>query len=214
MGSVRSDPADGEILRGRSLLLGFTGLIPLIVMVPILMLHLYAVGIVEGLVLGSAVIVYHVARTQGVTNLDLLVIGFAALNAVLYFGFGDRTIVANLDIAIYTIVAVMIVLSLIRRRPWTEQFAKRMVPAHMWERPAFHTINMRISFLWAASFVACDAIALLTEGAVRRFLPIAVLISTAAIVPRLARFYRARLMLVAQQPPAPVDTTSAQQGVE
>ena len=73
-------------------------------------------------------------------------IGFAALNAVLYFGFGDRTIVANLDIAIYTIVAAMIVLSLIRRRPWTEQFAKRMVPAHMWERPAFHTINMRISF--------------------------------------------------------------------
>jgi hypothetical protein len=194
------------------MLLGFTGLIPLIAMVPILMLRLYTAGILEGLVLGSGVIVYHLVRRQGVTSIDLLAIGFAALNAVLYFGFGDRTIVTNLDITIYTIVATMIVLSLIRRRPWTEQFAKRMVPAHMWERSAFHTINMRISSLWAASFVACDAIALSTDGAVRRFVPIALLIATAAIVPRFARLLRARLM-AAEQLPVPVVSPSARQEI-
>jgi hypothetical protein len=182
-----------ELLRGRSLWLGFTGLIPLMLMVPILLLHLYAAGIVEGLLAGSVVITYHLARQQGVTSVDLLTVGFAALNAVLYFGFDNRTIIANLDVAIYTLLAAIIVLSLIRQQPWTTQFAKRMVPQQMWDRPAFHTINMRITAIWAAAFLACDLVALLASGSIRRYVPIAVLIVTAALVPRLARWYRARL---------------------
>ncbi len=184
---------DEEVLRGRSLLLGFTGLIPLVLMVPILMLHLYAAGIIEGLLAGSVVIGYHLARGQGVTSVDLLAIGFAGVNALLYFGFGNRTIIENLDIAIYTLLTAIIAVSLIRQRPWTTQFAKRMVPADLWEQPAFHTINMRITAIWAAAFATCDLIALLGSGSTRHYVPIGVLLATAALVPRLARWYRARL---------------------
>lgn len=184
---------DLEVLRGRSLLLSFTGLIPLVLMVPILVLHLYAAGIIEGLAAGSGVMGYHLARKQGITSVDLLGIGFAGLNAVLYFGFGNRTIIANLDVAIYTLLVLIIVLSLIRQQPWTTQFAKRTVPRQMWDRPAFHTINMKITAIWAIAFMACDLIALLGSGSTRRYTPIALLTVTAALVPRLARWYRARL---------------------
>jgi intracellular septation protein A len=184
---------DVELLRGRSLWLGFTGLIPLMLMVPILLLHLYAAGIIEGLLAGSVVIAYHLARQQGVTSIDLLTVAFAALNGALYFGFDNRTIIANLDVAIYTLLAAIIVLSLIRQQPWTTQFAKRMVPPEMWDRPAFQTINMRITAIWAAAFVTCDLVVLLASGSIRRYVPIALLTLTAALVPRLARWYRTRL---------------------
>ena len=180
-------------MRGRSLLLGFTGLIPLVVMVPILLARLYAVGIVEGLVLGSGVIAYHLLRGQGVTSIDLMAIGFSTVNAALYFGFADRIVIANIDIAIYTLVVAMIGLSLIRRRPWTDQFARRMVPPSVWEDPTFRTINLWTSVLWAISFGACDTIALSTGGTLRRFAPIALLVGTAAATPLLVRHLRARL---------------------
>jgi len=183
---------DEEVLRGRSLLLGFTGLIPLVLMVPILMLHLYAAGIIEGLLAGSGVIGYHLARKQGVTSVDLLALAFAAVNAVLYFGFDNRTIIAHLDVAIYTLLTAIIAVSLIRQQPWTTQFAKRMVPPELWEQPAFHTINMKITAIWAAAFATCDLIAMFGSGPIRRYVPIGLLVATAALVPRLARWYRAR----------------------
>ncbi|HEV3228248.1 MAG TPA: hypothetical protein VGY97_02140, partial [Solirubrobacteraceae bacterium] len=131
---------------------------------------------------------------QGITSVDLLAVGFGALNAVLYFGFDDKTVIQNLDVAIYTLLAALITLSLVRRQPWTAQFARRVIPPELWERPAFHTINMRITALWAGAFVVCDLLALLGSGAVRHYAPIAVLITTAVLVPRLARWYRARLL--------------------
>jgi hypothetical protein len=184
----------GEVLRGRSLLLAFTGLIPLALMIPVLMLHLYAAGIIEGLVAGAGVISYHLVRRQGITNLDFLTIGFAALTALLYFGFDNKTIIENLDVAIYTLLVTLLTLSLIRRRPWTAQFAKRVIPPELWDRPAFHTVNMRITALWAAAFVVCDLLASLGSGPARRYAPIALLITTAMLVPRIARWYRARLL--------------------
>ncbi len=176
------------------MLLGFTGLIPLALMVPILLLHLYAIGIAEGLLAGTAVIAYHAARKQGVTSIDALVLGFSAISATLYFGFDNKTLIEHLDVAIYTLLATLVVLSLVRHRPWTAQFAKRMVPAELWDQPAFHTINMRITMLWAAAFVVSDLVALGASGPLRIFAPIAVLFVTALVVPRLARRYRAHLL--------------------
>jgi hypothetical protein len=193
-----------EVLRGRSLLLGFTGLIPLALMVPILMLHLYAVGIVEGLVAGAAVISYHLARGQGITSLDALSISFAVPTAVLYFAFGNQTIIENLDVAIYTLLVGLIVVSLIRRRPWTEQFAKRVIPPEHWTRPAFRAINMRVTALWATAFLICDALAVFGSGALRRYVPIALLFATALAVPRIARWYRSRLSAADLEQPGEV----------
>ncbi len=195
--SYRDPPAaaiDDGLLRGRSMLLGFTGLIPLALMVPILLLHLYAIGIAEGLVAGAAVISYHAARRQGVTSIDALAVGFSTLSAALYFGFANKTLIEHLDVAIYTLLVAMVVLSLLRRRPWTAQFARRMVPPELWDRPAFHTINMRITALWAAAFIVCDVVALVASGPMRIFVPIALLFITALVVPRVARWYRARLL--------------------
>lgn len=200
-----------DVLRGRSLLLGFTGLIPLVLMVPILLLHLYAVGIIEGLVAGAGVIGYHSGRRQGITSVDLLAVGFSAISGVLYFGFGSEALIKHLDVAIYSLLATLVLLSLARQQPWTAQFAKRLVPPDLWDRPAFHTINMRITTLWAAAFALCDLLALFGSGPVHTYAPIAVLIATAVIVPRLARWYRGRVLaagqadeaLVPASPPAP-----------
>jgi hypothetical protein len=181
-----------DVLRGRSLLLGFTGLIPLALMVPILLLHLYAVGVIEGLIAGAGVIGYHAGRGQGVTTVDSLAVGFSAISAVLYFGFGNETLIKHLDVAIYSLLATVVMLSLARRQPWTAQFAKRLVPPELWNRPAFHMINMRITALWAAAFTFCDLLALFGSGPARTYAPIAVLIATAVVVPRLARWYRGR----------------------
>lgn len=155
----------------------------------------------EGLVAGAGVIGYHLVRRQGITNLDFLSIGFAALTAVLYFGFDNKTIIENLDVAIYTLLVALLTLSLIRRRPWTAQFAKRVIPPELWGRPAFHTVNMRITALWAPAFVVCDLLALLASGPARRYAPIALLIITATLVPRIARWYRARLLVLTATEP-------------
>src|SRR4051794_33996304 len=71
-------------------------------MVPVLAMNKYALGIVIALVSGMAVIAYHLARNQGVTSLDLLLIGFAAVNAVLYFGFDNKVLLDHIDAVIYT----------------------------------------------------------------------------------------------------------------
>jgi hypothetical protein len=52
---------------------------------------------------------------------------------------------------------------------------------------------MRITAMWAFAFLACDAFALLASGLLRNFAPITLLLTTAALVPRLARAQRARL---------------------
>jgi hypothetical protein len=49
----------------RQRVLPFTGLIPVVVMVPVLAFNLYAVAIVAGIVSGVAVIAYHVGKGRG-----------------------------------------------------------------------------------------------------------------------------------------------------
>src|SRR3954452_4817064 len=55
----------------RKRLLPFTGLIPVVLMVPVLAFDLYGLAIVLALVSGAGVIVYHVSRGQGVSSLDV-----------------------------------------------------------------------------------------------------------------------------------------------
>src|SRR3954466_12229115 len=84
-----------EAVRRR--VLPFTGLIPVVVMVPVLALNAYGLAVALALVSGAGVIVYHLARGQGVTSLDLILIGFGAVNAVLYFGFDDAVLLDHID---------------------------------------------------------------------------------------------------------------------
>ena len=65
---------------------------------------------------------------------------------------------------------------------------------------------MRITALWAAAFVVCDLLASLGSGPARRYAPIALSMMTAMLVPRIAPWYRARLLALTPGEPALVET--------
>jgi hypothetical protein len=188
----------------RKRLLPFTGLIPVVLMVPVLAFNLYGPAIVLALVSGAGVIVYHVSRGQGVSSLDVILLSFGALNAVLYFGFDNTVLLDHIDAVIYTVLAVHATWSLFRDPPWTTQFTKRTVPQEAWELPEFRAVNRFSTAIWAACFAACDVIALAAGEPLRLYLPIALMVLTALVSRRLARGYLARLLGVpADALPAP-----------
>jgi hypothetical protein len=178
----------------RQRLLPFTGLIPVVLMVPVLAFDLYGLAIVLALVSGAGVIVYHVSRGQGVSSLDVILLCFGALNAVLYFGLNNTILLDHIDAVIYTLLAAHATWSLFRDPPWTTQFTKRTVPQHAWELPEFRAVNRFSTAIWAACFAACDVIALAAGDPLRLYLPIGLMVLTALLSRRLARAYLARLL--------------------
>src|SRR4051812_41090903 len=136
----------------RRRLLPFTGLIPVVLMVPVLAFDLYGLAIVLALASGAGVIAYHLARGQGVTSLDLLLVGFAAVNAVLYFGFDDALLLDHIDAVIYTVLAAQAAWTLGHGEPWTTQFTRRTVPREAWSLPEFRAVNRFSTALWAVCF--------------------------------------------------------------
>ena len=192
----------GDALRRR--LLPFTGLIPVVLMVPVLAFNLYGLAIVLTLVSGTGVIAYHLSRGQGVTSLDLLLLGFGAVNAVLYFGFDDALLLDHIDAVIYSLLAAQAAASLLRDPPWTAQFTRRVVAPAAWDRPEFRAMNRFATVLWTVCFAACDAVALVAGNPLRLYLPIALMVLTAVLSRRLSRLYLARLLgLPADALPAP-----------
>jgi hypothetical protein len=188
----------------RRRLLPFTGLIPVVLMVPVLALNLYGLAIVLTLVSGAGVIAYHLSRGQGVTSLDVILLSFGAINSVLYFGFNNAVLLDHIDAVIYTLLAAQATGSLFRDPPWTTQFTKRTVPEAAWSLPEFRAVNRFSTALWAACFAACDAVALTVAHPLRVYLPIALMVGVAVVSRRLARAYLARLLGVSSDAlPAP-----------
>src|SRR4051795_2090148 len=164
----------------------------------------YGLAIVLALVSGAGVISYHVSRRQGVSSLDVILLCFGALNAVLYFGFDNTILLDHIDAVIYTLLTAHATWSLFRDPPWTTQFTKRTVPQHAWELPEFRAVNRFSTAIWAACFAACDVIALAAGDPLRLYLPIGLMVLTALLSRRLARAYLARLLGVsADALPAP-----------
>jgi len=188
----------------RKRLLPFTGLIPVVLMVPVLAFELYGLAIVLALLSGAGVIAYHVSRGQGISSLDVMLLAFGALNAVLYFGLDNTVLLDHIDAVIYTVLAAQATWSLFRDPPWTTQFTKRTVSPQAWELPEFRAVNRFSTAMWAACFAACDLIALAAGDPLRLYLPIVLMVVTAALSRRLARAYLARLLGVsADALPAP-----------
>src|SRR3954453_13731953 len=92
--------------------LAFPGLLPDVLIVPILIAHAYAAGVIVAVVGCVGVLVYHLARRQGVTSLDLLALLFAVGNVVLYFGLGNTWLIGHVAIVFYTLLALQCVVSL------------------------------------------------------------------------------------------------------
>jgi hypothetical protein len=57
------------------------------------------------------------------------------------------------------------------------QFTKRTVAPEAWKLPEFRAVNRFSTALWAASFAACDVIALTVAHPLRIYLPIALMVA-------------------------------------
>src|SRR3954454_13548627 len=182
----------GEAVRRR--VLPFTGPIPVVVMVPVLALNAYGLAIVLTLVSGAGVIAYHLVHGQGVTSLDLILLGFGAVNAVVYFGFGNAVLLDHIDAVIYTVLAAQATWSLFRDPPWTAQFTRRTVAPEEWELSEFRAVNRFATAIWAACFAACDVLALAAAQPWRLYAPVVLMLVTAVASRRLSRLYLARLL--------------------
>ena len=95
--------------------------------VPILIVHAYAAGVIVAVVGCVGVVVYHLARGQGITSLDLLALLFAVGNVVLYFGLHNTWLIGHVAMVFYTLLAAQAAVSLFRGDPWTMQFTRRVV---------------------------------------------------------------------------------------
>jgi hypothetical protein len=165
----------------------FTGLLPVLLMVPILLAHAYTAGVVVATVAALGVVAYHLSRRQGITPLDVLALGFALTNLVLYVGFGNPFLIHHLDAVFYTLLAGQSAVSLLVGTPWTTQFTRRTVAPAFWDHPAFRDMNVVTTRLWAACFVACDVLALTLADPLRVWAPVGLMGLTVVLSRRLAR---------------------------
>ncbi|MFC4786359.1 hypothetical protein ACT8ZV_17920 [Nocardioides sp. MAHUQ-72] len=165
----------------------FTGLVPVILMVPILLAEAYALGVLVAFVGVAVVIAYHLRRGQGVSSLDALAAAFAVANVVLYFGFDSTLLIEHLDAAFYTLLALQALFSLRGDTPWTTQFSRRTVVPDLWSTDAFVAMNLHTTRLWAACFVLCDVAALTLPDPSRVWVPVALMIATVIVSRRVGR---------------------------
>ncbi len=172
-------------VRSSSPWLAFTGLLPVVLMVPILIAHAYAAGVVVAVVGCVGVVVYHLARRQGVTSLDVLALLFAVVNVVLYFGLGNTWLIGHVAIVFYTLLALQCAGSLFGAAPWTMQFTRRVVRPEFVADPRFRRMNVHATVVWTLAFVACDALSILVHGAAGTWLPLVVL-ALAVVVSRVS----------------------------
>ncbi len=179
-------------VRSSSPWLAFTGLLPVVVMVPILLLHAYALGVVVAAAGCVGVLVYHLARGQGVTSLDLLALVFAVANLVLYFVVGNSWLIEHVAVVFYTLLAAQCAVSLVRDDPWTTQFTRRVVPAEFTTDPRFRALNVRSTAVWTVAFVVCDVLSLTLRGAAGTWVPVVVMAAAVGLSRLLGRRVVAR----------------------
>jgi hypothetical protein len=172
-------------VRSSSPWLAFTGLLPVLLMVPILIAHAYAAGVIVAVVGCVGVVVYHLVRGQGITSLDLLALVFAVVNVVLYFGLGNTWLIGHIAIVFYTLLALQSAVSLFRGDPWTMQFTRRVVRPEVVADPRFRRMNTRTTVVWVAAFAACDVLSVLVHGAAGTWLP-AVVLALAVVISRVS----------------------------
>ncbi len=177
--------------RGASLL-AFTGLIPVLLILIPLIAGWWTAAIVINIVSSLAVIAFHLAKRQGVTTFDLLVLTLGIVNAILWFGFGNDLLLKNFAVPIYAILAIQALVSLRIGTPWTVQFAKRQVDSSMWSSPLFLAVNRTTTRWWVIGFTACALLSLLPQpwGSITSTV---MLIITVVRTPKVAERARKRL---------------------
>src|SRR3954454_20609899 len=161
-------------VRSSSPWLAFTGRLPVVLMVPILIAHAYAAGVIVAVVGCVGLLVYLLAVRRGVTSLDLLALLFAVGNVVLSFGLGNTWLIGHVAIVFYTLLALQSAISLFRGDPWTMQFTRRVVRPEFVADPRFRRMNVRTTVVWTLAFAVCDDLAVAVHGAAGIWLPLVV----------------------------------------
>ena len=179
-------------IRSSSPWLAFTGLIPVVLMVPILLAHWYALGVMVAVVGCVGVVAYHLMRRQGVTSLDVLALVFAAVNVVLYFVVGNKWLIEHVAVVFYSLLSAQCAVSLARQEPWTMQFTRRVVTPEFAADPRFRAMNVWTTGIWTVAFAACDALSLALGGAAGTWLPVAVMAAAVVISRLTGRLYLTR----------------------
>lgn len=135
--------------------LSYTGLFPVaLVLIPVL-IEAWTVAVLANLLASAAVIIFHVYRRQGVTTFDVLMLLLGISNAILWFVFDSSVLLKNFSLPIFAILCIQCLISLQWGTPWTTQFARRQVEAHLWNSDAFFQINRKLTLLWGAIFGLC-----------------------------------------------------------
>ena len=185
-------PTDGPHRARASSLLAFTGLIPVLLILIPLIAGWWTAAIVINIVSSLAVIGFHLAKRQGVTTFDLLVLALGVVNAVLWFGFGNDILLKNFAVPIYAILAIQAFVSLRFGTPWTVQFAKRQVDPSLWSSPLFLAVNRQTTRWWVIGFAACALLSLLPQPW-SSITSTVMLVITVVRTPRVAARARTRL---------------------
>jgi len=182
--------------------LGFIGLAPIALTLPLAFLHLWSFYIVAVIATSLLVLGYRLLlQKQRLTGANLLTLLFGVVNAVLYFGLHTSIVLQYVNIAIYTLLFVQVVFSLLWGEPWTEQFTKPFGAARgLLHTRTFHKGNRFVTMIWAAVFLLCVLIEAFAEIAgqqlhrleLLRFLPLLLLVVLALQTGRLLGWYITR----------------------
>jgi hypothetical protein len=133
--------------------LGFIGLAPIALTLPLAFLHLWSLYLVAVIVTSLPVLGYRLLQRQRLNGGNALTLLFGVFNAVLYFGLHTSIVLQYVNIAIYTLLFVQVVVSLLCGEPWTEQFTKPLGAARgLLETRAFHEGNRFVTMIWAVGW--------------------------------------------------------------
>lgn len=167
----------------------FSGLIPLALMVPFLILHVWVVCIVLAIGGSLLLLISGFTKTRTVSSLQVLTLLFGIANAVLYFGFQTVFLLTHLGAVIYSVLFVQVALSLLRGKPWTEEYARRSATPEAQKSALFHETNMFLTGVWGASFLASALVTLLGSGLWATLVSFGLLVLSAVSTPILVKVY-------------------------
>lgn len=144
--------------------LGFIGLAPIALTLPLAFLHLWSLYVVTVIATSLLVLGYRLLQRQRFNDANVLTLLFGVFNAVLYFGLHTSIVLQHLNTAIYTLLFIQVVSSLLWGEPWSGQFTKSFGAARgLLQTRAFHEGNRFVTTIWAAGFLLCALIAGVAE---------------------------------------------------
>jgi hypothetical protein len=199
--ATSATPASGQ---PRRWWLGFIGLAPIALTLPLAFLHLWSFYIVAIIATSLLVLGYRLLQGQRLNGANVLTLLFGVVNAVLYFGLHTSIVLQYVNIAIYTLLFVQVVSSLLWGEPWTEPFTKPFGAARgLLGTKAFHEGNRFVTAIWAAGLLLCVLLESVGEIADKqlpklqllRFLPLLLLVALALLTGRLLGWYITRSSL-------------------